>query len=71
MSQGLVNKKLKHPLTTFPLVIGYTDDVKDRVTPHEYILTFLSEDKTPLSRIVIFIDEDGTFAVNGEKRGRF
>lgn len=54
-----------------PLDVGFTDDVKDRVAPHEYTFTFLTADKTPVSRIVIFIGEDGTFLVNGEKRGRF
>jgi hypothetical protein len=56
---------------SFPMEIGFTDDVKDRVTPHEYFLTFVGDDKKEISRIVLFIDEDGTFLVNGEKRGRF
>lgn len=54
-----------------PLDMGFTADIKDRVTPHEYILTFLSPQKSQLNKVVIFVEEDGTFLVNGEKRGKF
>ncbi|HEY0653263.1 MAG TPA: hypothetical protein VGD65_09040 [Chryseosolibacter sp.] len=57
--------------TIVPLQIGFTDDVKDRVTAHHYTLTLLSPKKTETSRIEILIEEDGTFLVNGEKRGKF
>ena len=53
------------------LELGFTDDMKDRVTPHEYILTFLRSDKSAVDCIVIAVGEDGSFLVNGEKRGRF
>lgn len=53
------------------LDLGFTDDMKDRVTSHEYTLTFLSEDKEPIDRIVISVAEDGSFLVNGELRGKF
>lgn len=53
------------------LDLGFTVDMKDRVTAHEYILTFVSEDKIPVDRILISIDEDGSFLVNNEKRGQF
>jgi hypothetical protein len=54
-----------------PLTLGFTDDVKDRISPHEYYLTFFLADKKESSRIKIVIDEDGTFFVNDEKRGKF
>lgn len=57
--------------TIVPLQIGFTDDVKDRVTAHLYTLTLLSPKKTESSKIEILIEEDGTFLVNGEKRGKF
>src|SRR5688572_13884526 len=41
---GVVNKKIADG-SVIALDIGFTDDVKDRVTPHEYILTFLSAEK--------------------------
>lgn len=50
---------------------GFTDDVKDNVSPNVYTLTFLTKEKKELSRIVYFIDADGTFFVNGEKQGKF
>ncbi len=52
------------------LDLGYTDDIKDRVSAYEYVAYFLSDDKKPLSRVVLFFDKDGTYYVNGEKRGR-
>lgn len=51
--------------------MGYTDDMKDRVTPHEYTFIISRKDKVEIYRIVIFIGEDGAFLVNGEKRGQF
>ena len=57
--------------TIIPLEIGFTDDAKDRVTPHHYFLTTLSPKKTETNTIEIMIEEDGTFLVNGEKRGKF
>lgn len=51
--------------------MGFTDDVKDRVSAHEYTASFMSADRKEMSRIVITIHEDGTFLVNNEKRGKF
>ncbi len=51
--------------------MGFTDDMKDRVTPHEYALVLMDKSKQEVSKIVIFIEEDGSFYVNGEKRGKF
>jgi hypothetical protein len=55
----------------FIIDLGFTDDMKDRVTASHYILTFLDADKAPVDKIVINIAEDGSFFVNGEKRGKF
>lgn len=54
-----------------PIVLGFTADVKDRVSAYEYTVYFQSPDKRDVSRILISVDEDGSFFVNGEKRGRF
>jgi len=51
--------------------LGYTSDMKDRVSPYEYNIYFLSAKKKELSRIHLFVQEDGTFLVNDEKRGKF
>jgi hypothetical protein len=64
------SKKVKEG-EEFELDMGYTDDMKDRVSPFEYTIYFLSAEKKPVSRIHLFIMEDGTFLVNGEKRGKF
>ncbi len=52
------------------LDIGFTDDIKDRTTDYEYVVTFLSDKKQPISRIVIYFSEGGDYQVNGVKRGR-
>jgi hypothetical protein len=69
-SNKVYNKKISEGVT-IPIDMGFTADVKDRVAPYEYTVTFLSPEKNETSRIVIFVDEDGSFLVNGEKRGRF
>jgi hypothetical protein len=53
------------------LDIGYTDDVKDRVTSHKFNIVLISPDRKDVSRIYILIEEDGTFLVNDEVRGKF
>ncbi len=53
------------------LDLGFTADMVDRVRPHEYTVTFVDANKKPIDRIVILIEQDGSFFVNGEKRGRF
>ena len=52
------------------LDLGFTDDIKDQVTANEYTIFFLSREKTPLSKIEILFQKDGTYLVNGEKRGK-
>lgn len=56
--------------TVVNLDMGYTDDIKGRVTEHEYTLVFISQDKKPVSRIVIHFQEDGSYFINDEKRGK-
>lgn len=66
----MLNKKVTEN-DAFNLDLGFTDDMKDRTSPHEYFVHFLSADKkTIVSRILIDVGEDGTFTVNGEKRGK-
>ncbi len=55
----------------YTLDLGFTDDMKDRVTPHEFTITFVSADKEETSRIVLLVEQDGTFLVNGMRRGKF
>jgi hypothetical protein len=64
-----LNKKID-TTTILKLDLGFTDDIKDRVSPHEYTVFFLNQDKQPLSKVIIFFEEDGTYLVNGQKRGK-
>lgn len=66
----LYTKKVS-PGSVITVPFGFTDDVKDNVSPNVYTLTFLTKEKKETSRIVFFIDADGTFLVNGEKQGKF
>ena len=54
----------------YELDMGFAVDMIDRVTAHEYTLTFLDENRKPINRIHISIGEDGSFMVNGEVRGQ-
>jgi hypothetical protein len=64
------NRKVKQD-EIVPFVMGFTDDMKDRVTAHEFTVIFMTSAKKELSRILITVNEDGTFLVNDEKRGKF
>jgi hypothetical protein len=67
---NLANRRVEAG-AVYVIDVGFTDDVKDRVTAHEYTILFLSEKKEPLSKILISVAEDGTFYVNETKRGKF
>ncbi len=56
---------------SFKLDLGFTDDMKDRVTPFEYDVIFIDSKKNEVSAVQLYIHDDGTFLVNGEKRGKF
>ena len=58
------------PNVVLKLDLGFTDDIKDRVTAYHYLITFLTKEKSELSKIEIFFEKDGTYLVNGEKRGK-
>jgi hypothetical protein len=58
------------PTIVIKMDLGFTDDIKDRVSAHHYIVTFMTKDKMPISKVEILFEEDGTYLVNGEKRGK-
>lgn len=63
-------KKLKGAVE-LKLDVGYTDDVKGGISGYKHEVQFMSEEKKVLSRILIEIDKEGNYLVNGEKRGKF
>jgi hypothetical protein len=66
----VVSKKLpKTPILAIDA--GFTDDIKALLVPSEYVITLMTDDKTAVSQILIQIEKDGSFLVNGEKRGKF
>ena len=70
LGQTVLNKKVAEGMVV-KLDLGFTADIKDRITAHEYAIMFNSSDKRqPVSKIIILVEKDGTFLVNGENRGR-
>jgi hypothetical protein len=69
LSSKVISKKI-HEGVEFEIDMGYTDDVKDHVTAHEYIIFMQNEKQERQSKIVIFVDEDGVFLINDEIRGK-
>jgi hypothetical protein len=53
------------------LEIGFIEDIKSSQEPEELELRFLDKDKKALSRVVFTVSTDGTYLINGEKRGKF
>lgn len=70
LNQKIYSKKVEEG-SIIPIDLGFTVDVKDGINANEYILTFLSPEKNEVTKITILIEKDGSFLVNGEKRGRF
>ena len=63
------SRKLKFP-DSYVLDMGFSDDVKDRVTPHQYTIYFYNKTKEPISKIAIEVAENGDPLLNGEFHGR-
>jgi hypothetical protein len=55
---------------SFQFPLGFTDDLKDHVSAHTFDIIFLSKERQPVRRITISVEKDGTYLVNGEKRGK-
>lgn len=67
---SVLNKKKIEEGMEFTIEVGFTDDVKDKVSGYKHVVQFLSEDKKVISIILIEFDEDGNYMVNGERRGK-
>lgn len=55
----------------YTLDLGFTEDMKDRITAYEYTFYLMDSDRKETSRIVLRVEADGTFLVNGARRGKF
>ena len=66
---SIMSKKTEQGME-IKLDVGFTDDVKARVSGYKHVIQFLSAEKSVLSKIVIEFDKDGNYFVNGEKRGK-
>jgi hypothetical protein len=63
------NKKIETD-KEFKLTVGFTDDAKDKISGYEHVIYFLTANKKEVNRIVITIEENGDYIVNGQKLGR-
>lgn len=50
--------------------MGFTDDLKDHVGAYAYDIIFTSK-REDVSHINLYVEEDGTFLINGVKKGKF
>ncbi|HEX7017004.1 MAG TPA: hypothetical protein VF191_15960 [Cyclobacteriaceae bacterium] len=67
----ITSRKIKEK-TELNFDLGFTADMKDRVGPNEFTVYFQGSDrKDVLNQIVITVEQDGTFLVNDEVRGKF
>ncbi|MCX8492248.1 MAG: hypothetical protein ORN54_14395 [Cyclobacteriaceae bacterium] len=57
--------------TPIKLVIGFIEDVKNGGEDVEINLIFLNDLKKPIRKATFKIGQDGSYFVNGEKRGKF
>lgn len=68
--EAVLNKKLNGEIE-IKLDVGYTDDVKGGISGYKHEIQFMSAEKKVLRRILIEIDKEGNYMINGEKRGKF
>lgn len=66
----IVHNKKVDVNTVIKLELGFTDDIKDHVGAYEYTIVLLDDDKHPVSRVVVYFQQDGTYLVNGQMRGK-
>ena len=64
-----LSKKIK-PDQVYKIDMGFTDDMKDGVTPNQYNIHFMNREKIVQSRVVLEVLEDGTFLINEKVHGR-
>ena len=55
----------------YTLDLGFTDDMKDRVTSYMFTFVLMSADKDDISQIILLVEADGTFLINDVIRGKF
>ncbi len=69
---GLQDKtsKIKNG-SAIKLDLGFIEDIKSQAVPNELIVLFIDNQKKEISKVILYVDEDGNFLVNGEKRGKF
>ncbi|MBS1682852.1 MAG: hypothetical protein JST48_14155 [Bacteroidetes bacterium] len=64
-------KKKTSPIPEIKLELGFADDMKTKTTANEFTVYFLSHKKDKLRKIVLTVEPDGNFLVNGKWHGKF
>ena len=57
-------------LKPIKISMGFTEDMKDRTSAHQYIILFQNKSRETLWKIELEVMEDGTFLVNKEFHGK-
>ena len=64
-------KKKALPNLEIHFQMGFVDDLKNKISPNEVTLYFLSSEKKELRKIVFSVSANGVFEVNGKWHGQF
>jgi hypothetical protein len=64
-------KKKVSPNLELRFDMGFVDDLKNKLSPNEVTLYFLSSEKKELRKIVFSVATNGVFEVNGKWHGQF
>ncbi len=67
---AIFNKKADKTLD-FDIDMGYVDDLKDRVNAYGYTVYAVNDARQLLNKIELIVQDDGSFMVNGDRRGKF
>ena len=69
--EGMVTNYKK--LGNKPIIIdfGFLEDLNENLVSNKYTLLILDKKKNTLNKIVLLIQKDGTFLVNGKVNGKF
>jgi hypothetical protein len=66
-----VGNRKAEPGMLLKIDFGFIERVKERKAAHEATVFLMSSDRKNVSRIHLFVEENGTFLVNGQRRGKF
>lgn len=67
--RSVLNRKIRDDLK-FDIDMGFAEDLKDRIVPHQYNIFFINQEKNTHSRITLEVTEEGDLLLNSELYGK-